>query len=183
MLIAYLATVLAATLPGGSTLTVDPAASVLRYHVHHKLHTVLGESSDIEGKAVVQEDGSIICMIRVPVTSFRSGDANRDGHMLETLEVNKYPYVLWKGVVRLAPGRELPTGGVTMTGELQLHGVSRPASVPISLELADDRTVRVRGSLDVGLDAHRIDRPSLLFVKIDDLCRIEFDLVLKLVTP
>ena len=122
MLFAYLATVLAATLPGGTTLAIDPAASVLRYHVHHKLHTVRGKSSDIEGKVVVQEDGRVISMVRVPVASFRSGDGNRDAHMLETLEVNKYPYVVWKGMASLEPGRELPDfgsrGGGQTLGEL-----------------------------------------------------------------
>jgi len=181
MLIAYLATVLAVTLPGGSTLAVDPAASELRYHVHHKLHSVVGKSSDIEGKALIQEDGRVLCMVRVPVASFRSGDGNRDAHMLETVEVDKYPYVVWKGMATVGPGA-LPTGGVAMTGELEFHGVSRPATVPVTIERAADGTVHVRGSLDVDLDAYRIDRPSLLFVKIDDLCRIEFDLVLKTVT-
>jgi hypothetical protein len=35
------------------------------------------------------------------------------------------------------------------------------------------------GSFDASLDAHGIERPSLLFAKVDDACRIEVDLLLR----
>ena len=178
MMSALLAAVLATSLPAGSVLSVDPGASLLRYHITHKLHRVHGESMTIEGKAVVR-DTQVVSMVRVPVASFRSGDGNRDAHMQETLEVNKYPFIVWRGVVQLAAGNSLPAGPMTMEGQLEFHGVARPVSVPLTVEPGADGTVRVRGSLAVDLDAHHIDRPSLLFVKIDDVCRIELDLVLK----
>ncbi len=178
MISAFLAAVLATTLPAGTLLSVDPGASFLRYHVTHKLHRVQGASTTIEGKAVVR-DGQVVSMVRVPVASFRSGDANRDSHMQETLEAHKYPFIVWKGVAQLLADNALPAGPVTMQGQLEFHGVARAVSVPLTVEPGADGTVRVRGSLEIDLDAHRIDRPSLLFVKIDDMCRIELDLVLK----
>ena len=39
--------------------------------------------------------------------------------------------------------------------------------------------LRVRGSFQVSLESFRIERPSLLFVKIDDACRIDLDLLLR----
>jgi polyisoprenoid-binding protein YceI len=178
MIHALLAAALAATLPAGATLSVDAAASTVRYNVTHKLHKVHGESRQIEGKAVVA-DGRVLGMVRVPVSSFRSGDGNRDAHMEEALEAGKFPFVVWKGVAKLGSGNALPDGPLQMEGQLELHGVTRPVSALLTIEVRADGAVHARGSLDVDLDAHGVERPALLFVKIDDTCRIDVDLVLR----
>ncbi len=179
MIAVLVAAFVSAVAPAGRTLAVDPAASTIRFHIVHKLHGVDGTTNRIEGKAVVKEDGSVLAMVRVPVATFQSGDANRDEHMLEALEVGRHPFVVFKGVAQL--GADVPpTGGpVTMQGEVDLHGVKREVAVPLSLEFGDDGTVRARGAFDTSLEAHAIKRPSLLFVKIDDNCRIDVDLVLR----
>jgi polyisoprenoid-binding protein YceI len=176
MLAAITALVLSASLSPGTQLSLDPS-STLKFHIVHKLHKVEGAASDLEGKAVVQSDGTVLAMARAPVAKFHTGDGNRDGHMIEVLEAGKYPWVVFKGTTHLGPGGELPKE-VTMQGEVELHGVKRPVTVPLQLEPTADG-VRAKGSFDVSLDAHKIERPSLLFVKIDDACRIDVDFVLK----
>ena len=177
------ALLLAAAAGSPRTLTVDAPKSVVRYHVVHKLHRVTGETRALEGKAVVQPDGSVMAMVRAPVAEFRSGDANRDAHMQETMDVGRFPYVVFKGVVRLdAALLPVSTGpssaAVRMEGELDFHGVRQRVTVPLTVEAADG-ALRVRGSFEVSLDAYGVDRPSLLFVKIDDACRIDLDLLLR----
>jgi polyisoprenoid-binding protein YceI len=173
------ALLVAAALPSNGAFSVDATASTIRYTVVHKLHRVEGVSHDMEAKAVVKEDGSVLAMVRVPVASFRSGDGNRDEHMLEALDAGKFPFVVLKGTIRLGPAREVPSTPVPMSGELELHGVKTQATVPVSFALQRDGSVRARGSFDVSLDAHRVERPSLLFVKIEDGCHIDFDLVMR----
>jgi polyisoprenoid-binding protein YceI len=182
MIVPTLALVLAAGPPAGEAFAVDPAASTVRYHVVHKLHVVDARSSRIEGKAVLQPDGKVLAMVRLPVSSFDSGDGNRDAHMQEVLETGKFPFVVFKGVARVdrsalaAASRPLPVQ-VRMAGELELHGVRKAVEVPVTLEFRPDGTVAVHGSFEVSLDAYAIQRPSLLFVKVDDGCRIDLDLV------
>jgi polyisoprenoid-binding protein YceI len=168
----------AAALPPGTALSVDGASSTLRYDIVHKLHRVHAEAKDIEGKAVAKEDGSVIAMVRAPVAAFRSGDGNRDAHMLEVLEASKHPFVVFKGIARLGDRGDL-TGPVTMQGEIDFHGVKRPVTVALKLDAQPDGSVRASGDFDVSLDAHHVERPSLLFVKIEDTCHIGLDLVLK----
>jgi polyisoprenoid-binding protein YceI len=168
---------LAAASPTPGVLALDPAASTVRYHLTHSLHTVDGVSRGAEGKAVIDEAGGVRAMVRIPVQSFDSGDANRDSHMLETMEAGRFPFVVFKGVgtvARAAPGG--PPVEVTLLGELELHGVKRQFEVPVSVELGRDGSARVRGRFTVSLEAHRIQRPSLLLVKVDDACTIVFDL-------
>jgi polyisoprenoid-binding protein YceI len=176
------------TAAAAQPLTVDAAASTLRYHVVHKLHRVEGESKSVEGKAVVQEDGKVLAMLRVPIATFHSGDGNRDAHMQEAVEAQKFPFVVVKGVAQLdtaTAGAIRPvsaratTAHVRLDGEVELHGVRQPISIPVTVEVAPDGTAHARGSFDVSLDRHGVERPALLFVKIDDACKIDFDLALR----
>lgn len=171
---------LAAAGAGPQLLAVDAAASTVRFHVNHKLHAVDGVSHGVEGKAALDPDGGVKAMVRIPVQSFASGDANRDSHMLETLEAGRHPHVVWKGVGAVA----LPAPGARavearLRGELDFHGVKRPVETPVTVEVAADGAVRVKGRLEVSLEAHGIERPSLLMVKLDDACTVDFDLVLR----
>jgi polyisoprenoid-binding protein YceI len=169
-----------ASAPDAQTLSVDPAASAIRFHLRHKLHPMDGRTSAIEGKAVVAADGKVMTMVRVPVSTFDSGDANRDANMRETLEASRHPFVVLKGVTRVdlpvANGRAVP---VTLRGELDFHGVKQPIEVPTSVEFAADGSARVTAKLKVSLEAYRIERPSLLFLKVDDDCEIDVDLKLR----
>lgn len=178
MTASLLALLLASGLAPGM-LAVDPPASALRYHVVHKLHRVDGETRSIEGRAAVKPDGTVQAMVRAAVASFRSGDSSRDAHMEETLEAGRFPYVTFRGVARLDAGLELPAAELAMDGEVELHGVRRPVHVALAIERRPDGALRARTSFEVSLDSFGIDRPSLLFVKIDDACRIDVDLVLR----
>jgi polyisoprenoid-binding protein YceI len=186
---AALVALLLTAAPAARNFTLDAPASSIRYHVVHKLHRVDGSSSSLEGKAILQPDGRVLAMVRAPVATFDSGDGNRDAHMQEVMETSKFPFVVWKGMGQLDT-RVMPvatgsasTSAVTMTGELDFHGIRRPQAVPLQLELRPDGTVHARGSFVVSLDAFHVERPSLLFVKVDDACRIDLDLVLHEVKP
>jgi len=170
---------LAAALPPGTTLSVDPSASVVRFRVTHPLHTVDGWSKAIEGKAMARSDGTVVAMVRLPLSSFHSGDGNRDAHMLEVLEVEKHPSVVFRGTLKLDDQGTLPAGPVLIAGEVDLHGIRTPISVPVTLESQGDGVWRAKGAFDVSLDAHNVERPALLFVKIADECHIEIDLLMR----
>jgi polyisoprenoid-binding protein YceI len=87
--------------------------------------------------------------------------------------------VVFKGVGKVAlpaPGAKPAT--LALRGELDFHGVKRPVEVPVTVEVDRDGSARVRGKLTVSLEAHRIERPSLLMIKLDDACVVELDLKL-----
>lgn len=176
-----LALLLVGLAPG--SLAADPAASALRYHVVHALHRVDAQSRAVEARAAVRADGLVQAMVRVPVTSFDSGNSNRDAHMAEVLEAGRLPHVVFRGVARLGPGLELPPAPWWMEGELELHGVRKPVRVPLAVERQPDGALRVTGSFEISLDAFGIERPSLLFVKVEDACKVELDLLMREVKP
>jgi len=169
------AALVAVAIVAPGTWAVAPSGSALRYRVVHKLHPVDGASTEIEGKVLVRPDGAVMAEVRVPVASFKSGDGNRDEHMLETLNVGSFPFVVFKGIAKLQDGASV----LQMQGEVDLHGVKKRYRVPLQLSPQPDGSVRVHGQFDISLEAHGIERPSLLFIKLADACHIELDLLLR----
>lgn len=177
---ALLSAFLLVSTPAGAALSVDPAESVATFHVHHALHAVDGRSSAIEGKAILGGDGSVMAMVRIPVSSFDSGDANRDANMRDVLEISRFPYVVFKAVAHLPiPAPHGRAFGTTLDGELDFHGVHHRLSVPATVTLGDDGGAIVKARLQLSLEAYRVERPSLLFVKLDDGCSVDVDLKLR----
>jgi polyisoprenoid-binding protein YceI len=170
---------LAVPLPARSKLSVDTKASSIRFRVDHALHGVEGESKEIDGKAMARDDGKVVALVRAQLASFHSGDSNRDAHMLEVLEAERFPVVVFRGVAATVPENAEPVAPVEMSGEIELHGRKSAVKVPVKVEPQPDGTLRARAAFDVSLDAHQVERPSLLFIKISDTCRIEVDLVLR----
>jgi polyisoprenoid-binding protein YceI len=177
-MIPSLAILLAASL-SAATYVVDPGASVVKFHLNHKMHEVDGRSSQIEGKALLGDDGKVMTMVRIPAASFDTKDANRDSHMRETLETGKFPFVVFKGVTTLtvpvATGKDLDT---KLEGELDFHGVKKPVSIPARITLTKDGAT-VKARFPVNLEAHQIERPSLLFIKVDENVELDIELSLK----
>jgi hypothetical protein len=167
--------------PTGTTFAVDAQQSVLRYNIVHKFHTVQGESKEVQGKALLRPDGTLQVMVRAPIASFQSGDGNRDEHMRETLAEPQYPYVVYKGVAKLnaATAGLPPRFDLVLDGELDFHGRKRAEKVTVRIESSGPGNARATGRFVVSLDRYQIERPSLLFIKIDDACAIDFDLRLK----
>jgi polyisoprenoid-binding protein YceI len=172
-------TALLAQAPLGTTYAVDLQKSVVHYTIVHKLHRVQAASKLAQGKVVLKPDGSLQVMLRAPIGSFESGDGNRDEHMRETMEEAKYPFVTYKGVAKLAGATLPPTLDVVLDGQLEFHGRKQDEKISVHVDRAGPGGAHASGHFSVSLDRYQIERPSLLFIKIDDACVIDFDLELK----
>ena len=58
-MLAAVAAAALAVAASATTYSVDPSASVMKLHLHHKMHPVDARSSKIEGKAVLADDGKV----------------------------------------------------------------------------------------------------------------------------
>jgi len=150
----------AAQLPAGD-FSLVPQQSNLRYTMVHKFHEFSGVSHEIEGRMVLKAtDGDL--MIRVPASSFNSGNANRDEHAKEVMEVYKFPYVIFKG--KVTPKDEKTAH---VAGNLTFHGVEQSLEVDVPYEQSKGV---VKGNLrfPVKMTDYKIERPQLLFIKVED---------------
>jgi hypothetical protein len=71
-----------------------------------------------------------------------------------------------------------PKLDVILAGELDFHGRKQAEKVSVHVEAAG-AGVHATGHFVVSLDRYQIERPSLLLIKIDDACAIDFDLRLE----
>ena len=167
-------------LASGAPVTYDVVpGSTLSYRLVHKFHTVTGVSRSVEGKARILADGTVQVMVRAPLESFDSGNSNRDGHMLEATEAARNPYVVFKGVGATSLPSSYPTDvTVPLAGELTLK-TTRPVQVPVRVHFDSGGHATATATLPVSLDAYQVERPSLMFVKVDDEVQIEVRLTLE----
>lgn len=153
---------------GPVDLSVGPGSS-LSYVLVHKFHEVVGTSTVVEGRARLLPGGGVQVMVRAAVDSFDSGNGNRDAHMQEVTEAARFPLVTFKAAGALTPPATYPaTVALELAGEVGFHGVSRAVKVPVTVTFTSPKEASAEGTLTLSLEAHGVERPSLLFVKVDD---------------
>src|SRR5262249_51832488 len=148
-------------------------------HLVHKLHKIDGVSHKVEGRARILPDGKAQVMVRVPSESFDSGNVNRDAHMKECVEAAKYPWVELKALGEgLTPPATFPTTQKkTFKAQLSFHGVQQTFDVPVDVTWEAANKVRAKVTFAISLDGYKVERPSLMFVKVDDELKVDAKLV------
>lgn len=167
------ALVLALSLAAPSIWNLDAARSKVSYHLVHKLHEFTGtDDGKLQGKAQLQDDGTVLVQIVGQVKDFSSGNGNRDEHMMETVEAEKYPTVTTKAKMQL-PSQ---SGSVSGTAKIlmNLHGQNQTVDVPLNVSFSGS-SAHVTGDYDTSVEGFGIKRPQLLFVPIDDAMKIHVD--------
>jgi polyisoprenoid-binding protein YceI len=104
----------------------DKKQSSITYSMRHPLHVWTGVSKEVSSVIISEGEKSNIKQVAVSarVATFDSKNANRDSHMLETIEALKFPNITFSGNV--VSTQEKP---YEVSGELTFHGVTKPISV------------------------------------------------------
>lgn len=166
---------------GAVVLSTDPGASSIGYHMVHKLHKFDALSKKVEGKVKILPGGAAQIAMRAPVESFDSGNVNRDAHMKEVTEAAKFPHVEFKGICGdcATPASFPSTVDKTIKGEVSFHGIKKALDVPVKLTYESAGRIHAVAKLSLSLDEFKIERPSLLFAKVDDELKLDIDIVVK----
>ena len=150
--------------------TFETTASSVTYSMVHKLHSWQGVSKDLKVATKWNQQKNEIEQISivVNVATFNSGLSSRDSHMMEVLDGLTYPRILFSSnSVQYTPD------GILVKGKLQFHGVERMVETKVKLEKINNKWV-FSGYLPVLLEDYKVERPGLLFVKVDNLVKINF---------
>lgn len=155
--------------------TFETTTSSVTYSMVHKLHSWQGVSKDLKVATKWSEQKNEIQQISivVNVATFNSGLSSRDSHMMEVLDGLTYPRILFSSSsVQYTPD------GILVKGKLQFHGVERMIETKVKLEKVNHKWM-FTGSLPVLLEDYKVERPSLLFVKVDNKIQIDFQVAYK----
>ncbi len=167
-------TLLCLLVAASAAQTFDLREGTLTYTVVHKLHEVQGATRQIEGRALLEPGGKLRVQVRAKIASFDSGNGNRDEHMREVTHEPAHPYVQVKGS---ASGVDLSApSDIQLDATVELNGVQRQQKIRVHLT-PEAGGVRAKFSFPISLEGFKIERPELLFVKVDDQARIDGDLL------
>lgn len=136
------------------------------YTVTHLVKTVKGVSKEMKGKMVCV-DGQCEFLVAIPAKSFVSSDSNRDSNMQTILEVVRYPLITVKGQFDEA---NLQKDKFDLNAKVLFHGIERDYKLRI------ERKNGFTGTLNLLLEDHQVERPSLLAVAIHNQVPVNFSL-------
>lgn len=138
--------------------------SKIDYLVTYLVKKADAESTKAKGKGECKA-GKCDFLIAVPVKSFESKDSNRDLNMLNTTKADKFPLV----VAKITTANEVINGDLKADLEIDFSGVKHLYKNVILKASFKDGNLHAEGKFDLLLDEHKIEKPSLLGVNINDL--------------
>lgn len=154
------------------TWKVNKEKSIITYTANHSLHEWTGENHNVNAVIVLNDGEKIIQKVAVSanVADFDSQNSSRDSHALEVLEAIKYPKVQFSSTTIAQQGLL-----ITVTGNLIFHGITNPVTFEANVDKTKKGMV-FEGVIPVSLEAFKVERPSFMLIKTDDLIRIKFHL-------
>jgi polyisoprenoid-binding protein YceI len=150
------------------------------YRLHEVLNgsdvTVTGRTTSVSGNAKVDGTAIAAATIQVQVGDIATDSKQRDSYFRDSaLDTSAFPtatFTLTKPVEDAVPtGTE--TKKVEATGELTLHGVTKPATAKLEVGLSGDG-VDISGTIPITFADFGVQAPNLGFVKVDDAGAVEF---------
>lgn len=158
--------------PAPITWKANKEKSTIAYTANHSLHEWTGETHNVNAVIVLNEVGNVIQKVAVSanVADFDSQNSSRDSHALEVLEAIKYPKVQFASTGISQKGQSL-----TVNGNLIFHGITNPVTFDVYVDNVKGG-MTVEGTIPVSLEAFKVERPSFMLIKTDDLIQIKFHL-------
>ena len=148
--------------------------SWIAYQMVHPLHKIDAKSSSAQYKVEIDPDTKEVRSVvaQVDVTTFDSGNSNRDSHAMEVIDAITYPDVMFTSTSITPKGDSL-----FLTGKLTFHGVTNDVTLAARQQWSSNR-LDVNGSFDLSLTAFKIERPSLLMIPVEDKLSFTFNVAL-----
>jgi polyisoprenoid-binding protein YceI len=166
-----------ADLSGAWTVGGDSEAG---YRVHEVLNgsdvTVTGRTDSVTGSATVDGTAITKATITVQVADIATDSAQRDSYFRDSaMDAAAFPTATFTLTEPIADAVPSGTGTtkVDATGNLTLHGVTKPVTATLEVGLNGDG-VDISGSIPVTFSDYDVQAPSLGFVKVDDSGAVEF---------
>ena len=146
--------------------------SLITYFGVHYLHKWEGSTSDVKG--VVSYDKNIDqyeCSISVPLNTFSSGNDNRDSNMLVYCRAFDFPNINFQST-----SIKVNESTLEIRGKIEFAGEEKEVKTNAKLNSLDNNLFAIEGELDILLSEFKVERPSLLFVEIEDLVKIKYSI-------
>lgn len=138
------------TIPNGSvrqgTLSFDGRASAGDF---------TGTTTDVTGELRGGELTAVRGWVEAPVRTLATGNKRRDRDLNKSMESSKYPTIRFELTEVTGPTGTGDSLDVVLHGRFTIHGVTREATLPVSVVFSPE-TIRVRGGTRLNLKDYKI---------------------------
>ncbi len=153
--------------------------SELGYRVAEVLFGVntegVGRTSEVTGGITIESTTMTAAGFEVDVASITSDDGRRDGQFRgRIMETDRFPTASFELTAPVELGVEAAEGAdvtVEITGDLTMHGVTRPVTFNVTARITGGR-LGVLGSIPVVFTDFDIADPSLPAIRVETLLKI-----------
>ena len=157
----------ASTVAQVKTVNSIKGESSATYLLVHPMHEIEATSKEVVYTASLNPDTRSLQTVTaaVDVTSFDSGNSNRDSHAMEVVDALSFPEVTFASTSIVPQGNSL-----IVVGKLTFHGVTNDVTATAIPEWGSDKVV-VHAIMPLSLTAFKVERPALLFIPVKDTLR------------
>ena len=142
--------------------------------------TAYGRTPAVTGSITIDGTSATTAEFTADLTGLQSDDDRRDGQLrTQGIQTGQFPTATFRLTEPIDFG-EVPAADETIrvdaTGELTLHGVTRPVTIPLDARLVDD-TIVVTSLFDIVFADYNITKPtSFAVLSIEDHGQMEVQL-------
>ncbi len=138
-------------------IKADKNKSTISYKLTHPLHEIEAESNKADCYLDIDTTSKVIkdVAVQVNVTSFNSGNSNRDSHAMEVVDALDYPNARFISTNVTQKG-----DSVFAKGNLTFHGIKKEVTIHAITNWSSGQ-LTLKGGFDISLTEFHIKRPSL----------------------
>lgn len=142
-----------------------------------RLHDFEGRTTAVSGRIMSSEFQDAIGCVAIAAKSLDTGIGLRNRFMREDhLHVEQFPEIQFI-LTRVSDIQgEASTVGLTLEGDLTLHGITRRMSIPATLSEVDGK-LQVEGGTVLKMNDFNIARPAFLFITVKDEVQVWFRVI------
>ena len=141
--------------------------------------TAVGRTPVVAGSITFDGTSLTAATIEADMTKITTNDRRRDDRVQDALATGQFPTATFTLTSPIDLGEAVNTGAATSvqaTGDLTIHGVTTPVTMPLEAQVVGD-TVVVVGSLDIALSTYGVEAPRApVVVSVSDQATIELQL-------
>ena len=146
--------------------------SQITYYGNHYLHKWQGSSFHINGSLEYDRTSNQYrCSVSIPINTFSSGNDNRDSNMLIYCKAYDFPNVSFE-----SKSIQVDKSSINIEGIIEFAGVKKVIKTKARSINLQDSEFSIEGEFEILLSEFGIERPSLIFVKIEDSVKIKYSI-------
>lgn len=141
--------------------------------------TAVGRTPTVSGTITIDATTLTATEIEADMTAISTNESRRDDQVQDALETAEFPTATFTLTEPIDLGDAVEDGEATSveaTGDLTVHGVTTPVTLPLEAQVVGDNIVVV-GSLDIVMSDYGVEAPRApIVVSVSDEATIELQL-------